>query len=308
MKKFLKRIGLIASVLVILNAIVFVCIQRESIGLDAENQRISFIEKPIDEPKMIISGGSNVGYSLNSELLTEKLDIETFNTSFSISHDYEFVLNYIASNLKKGDIFLYIPEYDNYYVNNENMMSHALCVSIYNSPSFFSHLSFTQKLNFLVKIPKINILLLYKNLKYLLSDTNKNSLQTNSRGDYIHHLNKPQTWEKTAITRYEKYQYDSKLSEHFKTALLKAKKVAESNGATFYISFPLIAESQYDVRFKKDLQKFYKNTSINTIGSQENYIFHDSLIYDHPYHTTKQGREMRTQLLIEDIQKVLQKR
>ncbi|AXG71349.1 hypothetical protein KORDIASMS9_03606 [Kordia sp. SMS9] len=254
---------------------------------------------------MIVSGGSNVGYSLDSELLSKKLNMETFNTSFSISHDYEFVLNYIASNLQKGDIFLYIPEFDNYYVNNENMMSHTLCVSIYNHPSFFSYLSFTQKVNFLTKVPKINTLLLYKNLKYQFLHTQKSSLQTNSRGDYIHHLDKSKTWKKTEITRYEKYQYNHKLSNHFKNAMLKAQQMAESKGATFYVSYPLIAASQYDVRFKEDLEKFYKNTTIKLIGSPENYIFQDDLIYDHPYHTTKKGREIRTEILIKDLQKVL---
>lgn len=302
MKQFFKKIILFGILFVAINAIIFVCLQRKSFGLTTENQRIAFIENPVNSTKMIISGGSNVGYSLDSEMLTDNLRMEVFNVSFSISHDYEFTLNFIATNLKKGDIFLYIPEYDNYYITNENTMSDALCASIYNKPWFFNHLSLTQKVNVLTKVPKMNVLLMYKNIKHIISNTTKIS-ETNDRGDYISHLNKQKTWEATTITRYEKYNYDHKLSNQFKNAVLNAQKIAKSKGATFYVSFPSIAASQFDKRFTKDIHKFYKDSGINVIGKPETYIFTDNLIYDHPYHTTKKGRTMRTESLIIDIKK-----
>lgn len=307
MKKFLKKIALFLLIFSLVNMLIFSCIQRESIGLTTENQKIAFVETSTVAPKILISGGSNVGYSLDTEVLAKKLDRDVFNISFSISHGYEFPLNYIASNLKKGDIFIYIPEYDHYYVDNENLMSDALSASIYNTPSFFQYLSFAQKVDFITKMPKFNILFIYKNLKNIFLKNSKSALELNSRGDYIHHLNKPQTWKKTKITRYEKYDYNGKLSDHFKDQLLQAKELAMQNGASFYVSFPAIAASQYDKRFKEDVEKFYKNSSISIIGTQENYIFQDSLIYDHPYHTTRKGRTMRTELLVKDIQKLITK-
>ncbi|MBC8755135.1 hypothetical protein H2O64_10660 [Kordia sp. YSTF-M3] len=302
MKQFLKKITLFGIVFIVVNALIFVSLQRESFGLVTENNRTSFIENQVHTPKIIISGGSNVGYSLDSELLSKNLQQEVYNVSFSISHDYEYVLNYIASSLKKNDTFLYIPEYDQYYINNENTMSDALCVSIYNKPSTFQYLNFQQKINFLTKVPKLNILLLYKNLKHLVSNKTI-MLKTDNRGDYVTHLEQSATWKKSAITRYEKYKYDHKLSNQFKNALLKAQKIAESNGAIFYISYPSIAQSQYDERFSKDLKKFYKNSGLKLIGQPETYIFSDDLIFDHPYHLTKEGRKKRTQFLTKDIQK-----
>lgn len=304
MKQFIKKIILFGIAFIAINALIFVSLQRESFQLTAENQKIAFIENPVESSKMVISGGSNVGYSIDSELLTDKLKMEVFNVSFSISHDYELVLNYISSNLKKGDIFLYIPEYDNYYINNENMMSYALCGSIYNNPALFSHLSLTQKINFLTKVPKMNILLGYKNLKHIISPQ-KSSLETNSRGDYITHLNQSKTWKKSVNTRYDKYKYNHKLSNHFKKVLLSVQKNVEKKGAHFYITYPSIATSQYDVRFAEDLKKFYKNNDLKLIGKAETYIFSDDLIFDHPYHLTKKGRSMRTQFLLQDIQKEL---
>jgi hypothetical protein len=302
MKQLLKKIMLFGIVFIVINTIIFMCLQRKSFGLVTENQRVSFMENSVNSPKMIVSGGSNVGYSIDSELLTTTLGMEVFNVSFFISHDYEFVLNFIATNLKKGDIFIYIPEYDNYYITNENIMSDALCASIYNKPSFFNHLSLTQKVNFLTKVPKMNVLFMYKNMKYISANTTSVS-ETNDRGDNISHLNKQKTWEAITTTRYEKYNYDSKLSNLFKKALISAKKIAESKGAFFYIGYPSIAKSQYDKRFADDLKEFYKNSDLKLIGKPEIYIFSDDLIHDHPYHTTKIGRTMRTELLIKDIKK-----
>jgi len=308
MKKFFRKIALFLIIFTLLNTIVFFGIQKESIGLSIENQKIAFVENSEVSPKMLISGGSNVGYSLDCELLSEKLNIEAYNVSFSISHGYELILNYIASNLNKGDIFLYIPEYDHYYIQNENMMSNSLGASIYNKLSLFQHLSFAQKVDFITKIPKFNILLGYKNVKHILSGKATSKSLINSKGDYIYHLDQPQTWKKTEKTRYEKYKYDGKLSEHFKTQIIQAKKLIESKGALFYISFPAIAASQYDKRFKEDIEKFYKNTNINIVGSQGNYIFPDNLIYDHPYHTMRKGRTKRTRILAKDMQEALTKK
>lgn len=305
MKTFVKKLLLLSIVFVAANVLLFLCIQKESIGLSVEHAKIHMVENVQKKPKMIVSGGSNVGYSLDSELLTKQLNIESFNCSFSISHGYELLLSYISTHLKKGDIFLYIPEYDHYYTDNENLLSDALSASIYNNPTFFSHLSFAQKVDFIKQIPKINILLAYKNIKYLCKGKNNSSLRINARGDYIHHLDLTQTWEKSAITRYDKYHYDGKLSEHFKEFLCLAKEKAAEKGAFFYVSFPAIAASQYDERFKEDLEKFYRNTTIKIVGTPENYIFPDSLIYDHPYHTMRKGREMRTTILANDLQKVL---
>jgi len=304
MKQFIKKIIIFGIAFSAINALIFVSLQRESFGLMIENKKNELIENSGNSNRMVISGGSNVGYSLDSELMSEKLNMEVFNVSFSISHDYELVLNYIASNLKKGDTFLYIPEYDNYYINNENMMSHALCMTIYNKPSLFTHLSWTQKINFLTKVPKMNILLGYKNVKQLIA-FKENKAEINKRGDYISPLNQQKTWKKSAITRYEKYTYDHKLSNHFKKALQNAQKIAESKGASFYITYPSIAASQYDVRFVEDVKEFYKNSDLKLIGKQETYIFSDDLVFDHPYHLTKEGRKQRTEFLLKDIQKEL---
>ncbi|QXP67092.1 hypothetical protein [Polaribacter sp. AHE13PA] len=271
-----------------------------------ETKKASFFNNTIEKPIYVIAG-SSMGNSFDSELVSKKLNREVFNTSFTLSHKSNFILNYISDKVKKGDIVVYGPEFDNYY-DQDNSISTAQLASVYNNSSFFKYQNFKQKIKFIYNIPKMNVLLSYRKLKSFFKPNLYNDLKKyNSRGDYIHHKNEKRTWNASQISRYEKYNYNHVISTEFKKNILKAKKEIEKKGAHLFITFPPIAESEYDDRFNTDIINFYKKTGLKLIGNPKTFVVNDSLILNHPYHTTYNGTEKRSNLFIENFNPILSK-
>ncbi|QVY67213.1 hypothetical protein [Polaribacter sp. Q13] len=304
MKNFITKTFLISSLIIGVNLIFYTLLSLGNWITPIETKKASFFNNTIEKPIYVIAG-SSMGNSFDSELVSKKLNREVFNTSFTLSHKSNFVLCYITDKVKKGDIVIYGPEYDNYY-DQDNSISTAQLASIYNNSSLFKYQSFQQKIKFIYNIPKMNTLLSYRKLKSFLKPNLYNDLKKyNSRGDYINQKNEKRTWTASQVSRYEKYNYNHKISEEFKKNILYAKKEVEKKGAYFFITFPPIAASEYDDRFYTDIIKFYKKTDLKLIGTPKTFVINDSLILNHPYHTTYSGTKKRSLIFTEKLKPII---
>ena len=73
------------------------------------------------------------------------------------------------------------------------------------------------------------------------------------------------------------------------------------------VSYPSYQETSFDIS-KIAIQKIHKEllkTSLSIIDSPERYKFSDTLIFNTPYHLTKKGINLRTNLLLQGIQRTL---
>mgnify|MGYP005990236931 CR=1 FL=1 len=303
MKKFTSKLVFVFSLFIVVNLLFFVFLSRGGWISPIEKIKVSFFNDSIKNPIYVIAG-SSMGNSFDSEFVSKKMKREVFNTSFSLAHKSSFLLNYISSNVKKGDIVVYGPEYDHYY-DFDNSISMSQSASVYNNTSFFNYLAFNQKIKFLLNIPKMNILLSYKRMKMLLKPQLFNKTTYSKRGDYIDHLKDKKTWKPSKKTRYERNQYQHKMNMVFKENLLKSKSLIEKKGARLFITFPPHPKSEFDKRFTIDLLQFYKNTKFKLIGKPDSFVFHDSLFLNHPYHTTYSGTKKRTEIFIKNLEPFL---
>ena len=82
---------------------------------------------------------------------------------------------------------------------------------------------------------------------------------------------------------------------------LKKKRV------TVLVSYPGYQDIsfQYSINAIKLIEREYKAHNLTTLGTPERYMMPDSLMFNSPYHLTKQGADLRTRLLIEDLQAAL---
>lgn len=304
MKKFTTKTLLISILIISVNLIFYILLSIGNWITPIETKKANFFNNTIENSIYVIAG-SSMGNSFDSELVSKKLNKEVFNTSFTLSHKSNFILNYITDKVKKGDIVIYGPEYDNYY-DQDNSISTAQLASIYNNNSFFKYQNYQQKLKFIYNIPKMNILLSYRKLKSFLKPNLYNDLKNyNSRGDYIHKKNEKRTWTASQISRYEKYNYNHEISKEFKKNIIRAKQEIEKKGAHLFITFPPIAESEYDDRFNTDIINFYKNTDLKLIGNPKDFVVNDSLILNHPYHTTYKGTKKRSLVFVKNFKSTL---
>jgi hypothetical protein len=74
------------------------------------------------------------------------------------------------------------------------------------------------------------------------------------------------------------------------------------------VSYPGFQDKSFykSIDIIREVQKEYER-NFTVLGTPERYMMPDSLMFDSPYHLTRQGVERRTKLLVEDIRAVIKK-
>lgn len=304
MKKFILKISTFIIAIISVNLIIFLFLSSGKRFLKNENQQNSFLDNS-PEKIVYVVGGSSMRNSFNSELASKKLNKEFYNTSFSFAHNAGFVLNYITDKTKKGDIVIFGPEYVHYY-NFNRPITNSQMATIYNNPKLYKYLSSYQKGEFIFNVPKMNVLFSYRLLKMSLYPNLFSEANHNSRGDYMDHHKDKKTWIPPSQSKYKRSNIRPKSSLEFKEAILKVNKKIHKKGAYFFVTFPPYPISDFDTWISKDLLNFYKNTNIKVIGKPDSFVLNDSLFSNHPYHTTLEGRTLRTEIFIKEAKKEIQ--
>jgi hypothetical protein len=80
----------------------------------------------------------------------------------------------------------------------------------------------------------------------------------------------------------------------------------EEKKARFIVSFPAYQDSSYDNSADKvEMVEAALREKFVVAGSAKRYRTVDSLMFDTPYHLTKNGVDRRTEMLVEDLRGVL---
>lgn len=258
--------------------------------------------------KIIIAGGSSSSYSINSKLFQSALSIPVINTSLAMSLGSYFHLNITKDYLLKGDVVLYIPEYEFYYGNE--LGDDFLYTTAFYYPQIIKDFNREQKVNGLNKIVRLPVDFFMGLLKNKIIKKEKISLQYNRTsynylGDNISLDSIENTKiKKSKINRYQKLK-SKELSNKFLNFLKTFNEYCNQKGVKLIISFPPIEESQYDNRFIKDIFYLKNETGIKFIGTPLDFIYKADLFYDSSYHLNGKGREKRSLKLLEILKKEL---
>ncbi len=255
--------------------------------------------------KIIIAGGSSSSYSIDSEQLQKRLNIPVINTSLAMSLGSEFHLNSTKDYLKKGDVVLYIPEYEFYYGNESG--DDFLYTTAFYYPKIVKDFTPAQKVNGLKKVIRLPVEFFIGFIKKQFQKSEGTSLQYNRSsynflGDNISLISIATTKiEKEKKSRYQKLK-SKKLSKRFLKFLTIFNEICLKKGVKLIVTFPPIEESQFDYRFLKDIFYLQQETGITFIGSPRDYIYDASLFYDSSYHLNGKGRRLRTLKLIKTLE------
>lgn len=255
--------------------------------------------------KIIIAGGSSSSYSIDSELLQKRANIPVVNTSLAMSLGSEFHLNITKDYLKKGDVVLYIPEYEFYYGKESG--EDFLYTTAFYYPKIIKDFTPEQKMNGLKKAIRLPIDFFIGFIKKKFQKSIGTSLQYNRAsynflGDNVSLISIDITKiNKEKKNRYQKLK-SKKLSKRFLKFLINFNEICLEKGVKLIVTFPPIEESQFDHRFLKDIFYLQQETGITFIGSPLDYIYDASLFYDSSYHLNGKGRKLRTISLIKTLE------
>lgn len=258
----------------------------------------------IKPPKIILGGGSNLAFGIDSKALEKEFGVPVVNMALHAGLGLDFMLNDLKYCIKQNDIVFLSFEY---FLSKGGSYILKLNTSNYFSPAkgFYTKNYFLQFEAYLE-----NNRAIFK--KIFLANKNKSpgsvngSLKIpiysreafNKNGDVISHLDQPnsQILNDKEIMHYRYWEGIDEINEFY--------RYAKSKNVNVFFLFPNYPASEYERNEKVisalelDLRQDLKVEILNT---SHDLVFPDSCFFNSVYHLNKLGRSKRTNKMIELI-------
>ena len=117
MKKFLYRLLFFLTIIILPLAFgVFMpATPYASKSLIFGNLLKDSLMENVESPRIIFLGGSNLSFGLNSQLIKDSLKLNPINAGIHASIGLIYMLSNSLEFIKKGDIVVLVPEYQQFY-------------------------------------------------------------------------------------------------------------------------------------------------------------------------------------------------
>lgn len=268
--------------------------------------------KTTPSPRIIVIGGSNIAFGIDSQLIEMAFGIPVINDGL---HGGLGVapLRELRDYIKKGDIIIVSLEYTNFVGKNQmNGNAGVLSDWIEFSPKRINYLESPWK----EAIPLYAIMLQRKvnreiNLELVGSGMDEirgifTGNHFNEYGDFIGHLNDIPTKPKDIPS--DGYAV-SPLYEGIFIFLEDFNQYATAKGATVYFEAQSSRQTNCDNTGIEKMIGFFdtfrEKTTIPVITPMDQLCMADRYFFDTPFHLNSKGRKLRTERLIRDLKKYI---
>lgn len=248
--------------------------------------------KSIEEPVLILAGGSNLVFGVDSEQLERNLHMPVANLGLRAHLGLNFILNEVKDVAKKGDIVVLSLEY---FMEGDGEHDLHLLSSYYHNAA----------LDYCEEHPKgLGLFLDYRHMmfkKMVTNYTTKNQeayarTDFNKYGDGIKHLNM-----QNPSIQGSRYVIDANKDTEIK-ALNAFYDYAQIEGFKVVYAYSPYEQDEYQKNKKallsldRDLRKHMK---IKLITSLEDFTYPNASFFDNVYHLNAKGRKNHTEKLIQ---------
>lgn len=262
------------------------------------------ILKQIKSKKIILLGGSNLSFGINSKQIEIALKKPVRNMGIHAGVGLEFMINDIKPYLKKGDTLILVPEYEHFYTDNFYGEIELVSLIFDIEPKSKQLINTNQWLHLLKYLPTYSA----KKIKnYLPSLIQKRKQEIN-----IYHRNSFNKYGDAYLhwkMENQNYQHASKetgnevVNNQAISFLKNFNLYTKQNGITLLIFPPVIDKTSFE-NTKMIISKISKELNGNHIGfvsEPKNYAYDNNLFFNSYYHLNRKGVDKRTQQFINDL-------
>lgn len=265
-------------------------------GLKGKHDRL----KELASPKVVIIGGSNATFGIDSEALEQALCMPVVNMAIHAGLNYRFMVNEVKNRLGKGDLVLVSLEYYNYsgtYIVHD---IHYQTVDLYAPALKFIGWQHWPKAVMEVAVMRLQATWrTWSGSYWPMEEQVYRADGFNDRGDIVSHIGLGQDPSKLP---FEPAGFEGSVSRDFRRAARDLEHHAEVAGARILYCWPALARSAYPGdTVPLTITAAMKDLGSRMIGSASDYILPDSSFLDTPYHLRPPGRDHRTHVLIRDL-------
>jgi len=251
-------------------------------------------------PKIVFVGASNLAFGLDSERVQSAMRLPVVNLGLHGGVGLKYMLDSTRPYVKKGDIVVLVPEYEEFF--GERHYGEAPLLNVLHlSREGWNHIGSFQQYRVVWRYAltemKDTIHALYKSSSSSGKIYSRESF--NRFGDVVAHLKeKPRK-----IESYGVPLENEKFNDRVLVDMEIFRESSEGNGAAVLILFPSIAESAFrmnhaGIREVYDRIRTYGGLGAILKSTPEDYVFPDNCFFDTAYHLTGTCRETRTDKVI----------
>jgi len=251
-------------------------------------------------PKIIFIGGSNLVMGLDSPRVEQALGMPVVNMGVNAGFGLRFMLNQVKPHIGKGDVIVIVPEYEQFYghLNGSTTLIEALTIF----PQAIVYLdSPDQYAMILSELPVFMQGMLTNWIGNLRPrDGFAATRQSfNSQGDMLAHLDVPSPVDISQLTLFT--EAERTINDETIRVINQFDTNAKQVGAQVFVIFPPLPEKQAREN-REQIEAIYKHlqqqSSMTLLGAPTDYVFPVSYFFDTVYHLNRQGRDARTEKVI----------
>ena len=246
--------------------------------------------------RVIIVGGSNAFYGMDSKLISDQLHVEVVNMGLFAGFGLDFMLNQLKGHLRKDDIVLFSIEYL-LKLKPSPKAKESIVKYFPLGPKILNEQ--TKIGDALVNKIKLNVESLQNIALKPFKSKSTTFIQTremNIYGDAIGYLNfkKPDHPDFNSKIEYSKWEGINEIYEFVLNSGLSVDH--------FYFVYPPIPNTYFQTNkevISKIEQDLTQNKFIKILCKPSDMVYPDSLFFDTNYHLHVEGRQVRSNKIAE---------
>lgn len=310
MLKLIVKLGLLAAAVALVECVLlFAPVTRNVLNhgfLDVWQRKHERLRAP-GQGRVIIAGGSNVAFGIDSSRLQAELQRPAVNLGLHGGVGLAFMLQEVVDGTREGDLVVLVPEYEHFF--GEMMYGELAAAELlqHNWPAL-KYFKTRKQLGHLA----INLPTLTGQEAFALLEGVKQSLrggQTPSPkptvyrhdafdalGDMVAHLGEePKTRQVVSSAQRLHGAFNAAAVR----ALAESVQTIQSRGADVVVLYPPVAESYWQ-KNQDVIKELAGHLSRQWMMSRpDDWVYADRLFYDSAYHLNRDGRAQRTERLLE---------
>lgn len=249
-------------------------------------KKLELLKENRHVPKIVLIGGSAVGWGISAEIIENATKIKTINLGHHVGYGLMDYQAYILENISKNDIIIFSPEW--VFFDNPDFFDKATLEDLYSNYEYIRLLK--KPLHFFVKslflrTTSLRQHSLHRGDPYRYDCLNKN-------GDVISHCGLSPKGTSDYVVQFDNFSY----------ATFKQKFKFLEWPNTFVV-FPPTQRGIYQKNLKKFtfLQQSLLSSPLKIVDSISSNVYPEIDFYDREYHLMCEKKETRTLKVIKYI-------
>ncbi|MBX2972677.1 MAG: hypothetical protein KF797_06210 [Flavobacteriales bacterium] len=254
----------------------------------------------LPSPKVVVIGGSNTAFGMDSELLERALCRPVVNMGIHGGLGMEFMVNEVKGRLGPGDLVIAAFELSCYAKPVTDNEVHVLTADL--APGALDVMPWYRRPRIHVALAIMRCQAAWKHITGEWEGAGGDRVYRadgfNTQGDMVAHLGLPQR------DAARQSPVEHVMPAFHRATLPVVRELADSvaaHGARLVVTWPAIAASSRRPDIEGTISTRMAEAGYPLLGDPATYVFPDTAFHDTHYHLRAAGRRLRTERLIHDL-------